>query len=69
MTSNHSTTEPILTPISVDLKQLVEHGESPTAIILVIAIFTAVLLQSLTKLVGGVSSRLHQSNGSEKDEG
>jgi hypothetical protein len=69
MTSNHSTTEPILTPISIDLKQLVEHGESPTAIILAIAIFTAILLQSLTKLVGGVSSLLHKSNGSEKDEG
>jgi hypothetical protein len=67
MTSIHSTTEPILTPIAVDLKQLIEHGESPTAVILAIAIFTTVLLQSLTKLVSGVSSLLHKSNGSEKE--
>jgi hypothetical protein len=69
MTSTHSTTEPILTPIAVDLKQIVEHGESPTAVILAIAIFTAVLLQSLTKLVGGVGSLLHKSNGSKSDDG
>jgi hypothetical protein len=69
MTSIHSTTEPILTPIAVDLKQLVEHGESPTAVILAIAIFTAVLLQSLTKLVGGVGLMLQKFNGSKSDDG
>jgi hypothetical protein len=69
MTSIHSTTEPILAPITVDLKQLVEHGESPTAIILAIAIFTAVLLQSLTKLIDGVDSLIHKLNGSKSDDG
>ncbi len=67
MTPHNVTTEPVLTPIAVDLKQLVEHGESPTALILAIAIFTAILLESLTKLMGGIGQLLHPSNGSKKD--
>ena len=48
MTSNNITTEQAyIKPINSDLKQLIEHGESPTAIILTLTIFTAVLLKSL----------------------
>jgi hypothetical protein len=68
MTPNNVTTETVLTPISVDLKQLVEHGEPPTALILAIAIFTAVSLDSLTKLIGGIGLILQKSNSSKSHE-
>jgi hypothetical protein len=68
MTPNNVTTEPVLTPISVDLRQLVEHGESPTALILAIAIFTAVSLDSLTKLISGIGLILQKSNSSKSHE-
>lgn len=44
-----SPTIPSIAPI--DPTPIVEHGESPTAIILAIAILIAILLGSLTKLV------------------
>lgn len=52
-TSNQSVTEPIekfisiqsiITSIKIDLLKLLEYGDSPTAIILSMAIFTAILL-------------------------
>jgi hypothetical protein len=36
---------------SIDLKPIVEHGESPTAIILAIAFLLTVLFGSVTKLM------------------
>jgi len=39
-------------PIVIDVTPLVEHGDSPTAIILTLTIFTSVLLGSLAKLGG-----------------
>jgi hypothetical protein len=48
MTSNNITTaQAYIEPIYSNLKQLIEHGESPSAIILTLTIFTAVLLKSL----------------------
>lgn len=44
-----ATVSPRIAPI--DPKLIVEHGESPTAIILAIAILIAILLGSLTGLV------------------
>lgn len=39
-------------PITIDVTPLVEHGNSPTAIILTLTIFTSVLLGFLAKLIG-----------------
>jgi hypothetical protein len=70
MTSNNVTTEPVLIePITVDLKPIIEHGQSPTAIILAITIFTAVLLNSLTKLFYGFAFILKKGHVSKKHEG
>lgn len=50
MASNHITTQPTATqPIMVDLKALIAHGDSPTAVILAITIFTSIVLESLRK--------------------
>ena len=50
LTTNQSI--PAIAPI--DPKPIVEHGESPTAIILAIAILIAILFGSMTGLVGVV---------------
>ena len=50
-TLNEQTTLPIN---SIDLKPIVEHGESPTAIILAIAFLLTVLLGSVTKLIQAI---------------
>lgn len=50
MTSNNITTQPpAAQPITVDLKAIIEHGDSPTALILAITIFTSIVLESLRK--------------------
>jgi hypothetical protein len=47
-----TTTNQTIPPIApIDPTPIVEHGESPTAIILAIAILIAILLGSLTGLV------------------
>lgn len=51
-----TTTEPSIPPIApIDPKQIVEHGNSPTAIILAIAILLAVFLGSMTGLVKAIA--------------
>lgn len=49
--SNLVTTQPVSPIIPIDPKPIVEHGESPTAIILAIAILLAILFQSMTGLI------------------
>jgi hypothetical protein len=69
MTSNYITTEPILIePISIDLGKIIEHGESPTAIILATAIFTAVFLESLARLIKGILFVLNTTDFPNKDD-
>lgn len=69
MVSHNITTEKVvLEPISVDLKQIIEHGESPTAVILAITIFTGVLLGSVVKLIDGISLMLQRFDCSKKRE-
>ena len=52
MSSELTNTSQTLPPIApIDPTVIVEHGESPTAIILAIAILIAILLGSLTGLV------------------
>lgn len=46
-----TTTSQAISSTPVDITEIVEHGESPTAIILAIAILIAVLVGSMTKLV------------------
>lgn len=43
MSQQHITSQPDLTPVSIDPTPLLEHGNSPTAIILAIAILLWVL--------------------------
>ncbi|MCG9893441.1 MAG: hypothetical protein MH252_20500 [Thermosynechococcaceae cyanobacterium MS004] len=63
------TTEPVfIEPIAVDLKQIIEHGESPTAVILAISVFAAVLLNSLAKLVDVIGIVLKLKNLSKKSD-
>ena len=50
-TLNEQTTLPIN---SIDLKPIVEHGESPTAIILAIAFLLTVFIGSVTKLIQAI---------------
>ncbi|MEO0407525.1 MAG: hypothetical protein AAF289_09265 [Cyanobacteria bacterium P01_A01_bin.135] len=38
--------------IKIDLAPLIEHGDSPTAIILTLAVFSSVLLGAVGKLAG-----------------
>jgi hypothetical protein len=69
MAPNNITTEPVLIePISIDLDKIIEHGESPTAIILAITILTAVLLDSLTKLLKVIGTILESTNSPNKDD-
>lgn len=52
MTSNNIITERAsANPTNVDLQPIIEHGESPTAVILAVTIFTTFLLSSLIKLI------------------
>jgi len=44
-------TQPELTPVTVDLTPLLEHGESPTAIILAIAILLWILRPVMLKQI------------------
>jgi hypothetical protein len=53
-TLNDQTTLPVS---SIDLKPIVEHGESPTAIILAIAFLLTTLFGSVTKLIQAILIR------------
>ena len=44
-------TQPELTPVPIDPTPILEHGNSPTAIILAIAVLLVLMLGSVTKLV------------------
>jgi hypothetical protein len=69
MTSNNITTEPVsIEPISIDLGKIIEHGESPTAIILALTVLAAVFLESLTKLINGIGLILKRTNFPNRDE-
>ncbi|MBF2088501.1 MAG: hypothetical protein IGR90_06285 [Synechococcales cyanobacterium K32_A2020_035] len=45
------TEQPANDPITIDMTPLIEHGDSPTAIILTLAIFVSVLLKSVARLL------------------
>jgi hypothetical protein len=51
-TQNTITGQASSEPSVIDVTPLVEHGNSPTAIIRTLAIFTSVLLGSIAKLGG-----------------
>lgn len=42
-----TSTQPTIAPIKIDVVKLLEHGDSPTAIILSMAVFIAVLRRLL----------------------
>lgn len=50
-------TQPELTPIAIDLNPLLEHGDSPTAIILAIAILLWILRPVMLKQQSSTSKK------------
>jgi hypothetical protein len=54
--SSYNTKQTTLPVTSIDTQQIIEHGESPTAIILAVSILISILLYSITRLVQVVVS-------------
>jgi len=49
--SSNTTNQSVPSIVTIDTQPIIEHGESPTAIILAIAILSSTLIGSITGLV------------------